>query len=85
MNLPTESQLRIISEVTRRHIASSLSPLQAYDKAKRELLSAMDIDWYSVRLDTETNQAIQIAPKPAKVDKDWSKGTIFMIADDFPK
>ena len=85
MNLPTESHLRIISALTLRYIASSLSPLQAYDKAKRELRSAIDIDWYSVRFDSEANQAVRITPKPAKPDDDWTKGTMFMVADDFSR
>ena len=80
---PTDSQLKIITNVTKRHIEGSMSPLEAFDRAKRDLRSAIDIDWDLVRFDHLTMEVTQVVTEPS-ISKDWASGTMFMLPGQFP-
>lgn len=78
--MPTDSQLNIIGNLTRRHNEDTMSPLEAFDLAKRDLRSAIDIDWQLVNFDPVTLE-VTGAKKVSSIPKDWASGTMFMLPD----
>lgn len=82
MTVPTDSQCKIIQRRVNSYLSNSRSALQAFDAAKRELRSAIDVDWDLVQFDANKNEVTSGA-KPKS--QDWAKGTVFMLPGENPE
>lgn len=82
MTAPTDSQCELIQRRVNSYLSNSRSPLQAFDAAKRELRSAIDVDWNLVSFDAQQNK-VSTAAKPKR--QEWASGTVFMLPGENPE